>query len=624
MKFNVHYATIKYIATKVIQNDSYAQTLATNCQLMNDIFEQVTCTYPLNQVPEVIKSRKLCKINGNEAQVSITPTSVDINSPDINDLLLDTKVQESRLIPFSYFPAEYSGIKNEYEVKPITKINSHKDIEEFLDHIRTQYSEAVGAKNDVAIKQALRKFGVLLHIVTDSISYQRFNGYESKYNDWTIVSAQNSKNYSDLTKFYSDQGASMPNVGKYKVGTLTEDYNRQFYLKLNKTENVNYNQVTALQFEVIAEAIYDFTCSFFGKQPAYADWKENYLPNLRLCWSIDSNDQEAICKHWNEQTSLRYEYDFIQVVQEITDKDAIFDYILFIDDVRKKANSIIITNPNPKPVLKPISDLEIKDNENNFCRLSTPCYFGSKVEFILSIDNIQKNIGDDSVIISIYQEDILLREDFYRYINIKDIQQSIVLETIDNDSQLEFYIKSPDSATHFNINFSVELIGNNSLIKDTTLIAPHADDKIINIYNGSNSLNYSYPLNAVYISEQLKGKYLDIFTPFHLNIDLDKEVKLLNDYKFNLYIVSSDKTTNYSYSNNDRYTTISQDKRTGTVSLKTSDEWKNQIPVKCLDSIFELKYDLTLNVYSEKEEGYRTINISGPDKHVSIKYIVNE
>jgi len=622
MKLNFHYFTIKFIASRAGYSEQEAQLIATACQFINDNREPAALHLTKDQLSEAIKKRHLYEDDPskgpNACKIPLLLTA--LSEDNLIEALKSEENQEERLIPFYYFPDSATDkksptfVKANYRVFPIETLQSNYKFSELFEQAKKLYSAA--NRQNAAARQALRRLGVLLHIASDSIFYEPFNGYMSNVNRWKIAEVKDTRTFKTITEQYEPQKyADYPNVGKYRTSRVTEDYNRQFILT---REQVSYTRINNDTYVRAAKSVYSFLANFLGKDPSEQEWRDNIYPYLVKCWNTDSYQYEELVKQWSQLTNVSYDYDEDVVRLMIMDIDTslnpeeqgYFDFLLMLQDVKDTVHNLLKKGENDMLT----SDEQTIDSVK--CSISDPIFKGDSYELALAAKfptKLSSMVMQVSIMDSDTQEQI--KSDLYSYKNINAINEKLML-AIPTDKQnllaiMEFSY-GDDTTKNKAYQKEYSIIGNAAIIMKQELLEPksHANRPAIQIVNGSesHSADYHFPLNAMYISQEGVAQ-LDLFTPIHLQVKLEEGFKL-SDYEQLAISLTLPNGHAFKYCNNSKFITLNMDEETSIIHIAAHEEWKNRIPVRSFSaSIAKLKLGISviLEVSSDSENGYRNI-----------------
>jgi len=639
MRLNFHYFTTKFIAIRAGYSEQEAQTIAATSQFINDNHQPAPLYLPKENVSEQLIKRKLCEYDAARGlyKVPLKLTAIE----DENDFkaLENVANQKEIFIPYYYFADTVQKDKENYSITAIETLQSSKLFERlFLQASEHNHSPLHDAGEELSPTklQALRRLGVLLHIAADSFSFTPFNGYQSDGNEWNIVEVRDTRTFKNITDQYDPKKyEDYPEVGKYRTSTVSEDYNRQFILRLGFVGN-SFTRINNDYYAKAAYAIYTFLNNFVGKEPSLQNWRDNILPVLLKCWNTDQNSYAELKKHWNSQTDLDFDYDPNVVRQAIVNYDrdlspeqqSYFDFLLALQDVKdevvgkdKGADNLLTVNESTEEITFNVS-------QPKFCgdsyELKISSVFPSKLAAIgmtITIFNVET------------QEQI--HSESHRYKNTDTVDEKVDLSIPEQSQKLLAkvdYVWSDGNGSYSkSYKHKYEIIGNADLVKKLELIQPRSENErpAIQIVNGTESISadYSYPKNAQYTSQE-GIEQIDLFVP------IDYQIKLVDGYKLYSYedllitLTTPDGKT-YKYCNNKKYISITKDKETGTLHIKAEDEWKNRLPVKSFaasSAKLKLAISIEIEVISDIEDGYRVFIVDTQADHslvTAIEYLWN-
>lgn len=622
MKIDFHYFTVKYIASSLGYREDEAQWIAAACQFINDNHQDAAIYLPRNQVSEAIKKRDLCQEDPskgpNVCKIPLLLSALEDESRF--DDLKNRKIQEQILIPYYYFSDSVVEDGDDYRVSPIKTLQSSDNFRLLFQRAADQYRTYEKAETlTPRALQALRRLGVLLHIASDSFAYEPFNGYLSDVNHWTIKEVKDTRTFNNITEQYDPQKyGAYPDVGKFRTDGVSDDYNVQFILTVDKSP-VSYTRINNDCFAKAAKAVYGFLCNFRGEDPSDQNWRDNLLPMLTKGWNTDSHNYDDLKKHWNTLTGFNYEYDADAVRQSIVDiethvepdQQSYFDFLLMLQDVRDavmgklKEESLLLSNGSSTNAIS--------------CEVSDPSFAGDSYEITVT-SSLTTKVDSLTMLVSIFdtdtQQQIATRP--FTYKNIKNISEKVTLHIpVQNQNllaQIDFsWLEEHDRKKSFKKEYKV--IGNGSIVEKQEIKLPlsKSNRPTIQIVNGTESVSadYNYPLNAMYISQDGVA-LLDLYTPIELEWKLADGFNMLDYDNLKMSLILP-KGQVFTYCNNSKYVSLKMDTITGIIHLKAAEEWKNRISVKDFNASIarmKLQIEVTLEVSSSKEDGYRSIMVN--------------
>lgn len=640
MKIDFHYFTIKYIATTIGYGEQEAQWIAAVCQFINDNHQDAALYLPKIQVSEAIKRRGLCQEDSSKGtsmyKIPLLLSAVEgvEGQPDI---LKSRTVQEQILIPYYYFSDAVVADRINYRVTPIKTLQSSNLFTLLFKRTVEQYHRPVKDEElTPSAINALRRLGVLLHIASDSFAYAPFNGYLSDVNHWTIKEVKNTRTFNNITDQYEPQKyAAYPNVGKFRTDGVSEDYNVQFILTVDRSP-ISYTRINNDCFTQAAKAVYGFLCNFRGEDPSDQNWRDNLLPTLLKGWNTDAHHYEDLKQHWSTLTGMNYEYDADALRQSIVDFDrqlkpdqqGYFDFLLMLQDVRDA-----VMGELKEDILMLGTDEYSSDTIT--CDISDPNFMGDTYELTIS-SSLTTKMTWLAMLVSIIDTDTQQQIATlpFTYKNIKSVSEKITLHIpVHNKNmlaQVEFTWRD-DSGGKKSFSKEYSITGNASVLEKREIIAPRSKSNrsAIQIVNGSESVSadYNYPLNAMYISQEGNAQ-LDLYTPVELQLKLANGFTLLDyqDLKISLILPSGQAFT---YCNNSKFVSLKWDKLSGLIHFKAAEEWKNRISVKDFNASIArmtLQVQVTLEVSSKDEDGFRNIvvnTVTDDSPGTEIEYLWN-
>ncbi|YCI27131.1 hypothetical protein M1D61_10980 [Paenibacillus sp. Z6-24] len=585
---------------------------------------------------EPSKGPDMCKV-----PLLLSAIDEESNTDAWKSELKNKQIQKERLIPFNYFTDAAMGDdgegNTEYRVYPIKNLQSSEAFSRLFRNAAKRYEPNRGEALTPESIQGLRRLGVLLHIVSDSFAYVPFNGYQSNVNAWKIVEVKDSRTFKDITKQYNlDKYAAYPNIGKFKTGSVCDDYNIQFILK-NNTSMSHYTRLSNDYFAKTAKAVYGFLCNFIGKTPSDQDWRDNLLPGLIKGWNTDLESYADLQKHWSDATGVNYDYDADAVRQSIVELDPdlqpeqqeYFDFLLIIQDVRETVLGI----------LQEADDMlsENKEAAHSWeCEVSEPNFTGDDYELNISA-TLPAKLDSLALIVTIFDTDTeeLIKSEPYTYKSVRSINEKMILGIPDDNqnlvARLSFTWKNDSGQEKKTFTKNYTVFGNSTVISQLKPVHPvsRTGRPAIQIVNGTSSTtaDYNYPLNAMYIS-QTGNSQLDLYTPIDLQMKLDDGFKLLGYSDLHITLTSLSGQS-FRYCNNSKFVTFKGDPDTGLLHLKAAEEWKNRLSTREFSASIarmKLAIQITLEVSSGREEGYRNIMIdTGKDDQFAadIEYMWN-
>lgn len=624
MKLDFHYFTMKFIASRVGFSEQEAQLIASTCQFINDNHQRAALYLPKEQVSKSIIERGLCEDDPSKGpDMCKIPLLLSALEPDnVVESLKEESSQLDILIPFYYFPDQATDKddpffdKTQYRVTPIETLQSNEDFTAMFQHAKEQYANS-NSNDSAEARQALRRLGVLLHIASDSFAYVPFNGYMSDVNQWTIEEVLDTRTFTNITDQYDSQKyATYPNVGKYRTNGVSEDYNRQFLLTVEKQPR-SFIRINNDYFVKAAWTVYSFLSYFRGMTPSEQEWRDNIHALLKDCWNTDSYQYDKLKQHWSKLTSLSYDYDEDAVRQSIVDIDSslkpdqqgYFDFLLMLQDVKDAVKEKL----EEDDVMLTTEDWGTADMT---CDISEPNFNGDTYDLTLTA-GFPNKVSTLVVLVSIMdtnkQEQIM--SDTFTYKNIKSVYEKITLKIPSNDQNLLAKIDfawRDETKMKKSFNKEYTVIGNAAIISQLTMIEPHSKTNrpSIQIVNGSTSVSadYNYPMNAMYISQEGIAQ-LDLYAPIDLQLKLADGFKLLDYDNLSISLKPSNSQV-IKYCNNSKFISLKTDKDTGIIHIQATEEWKNRIQVKDYSSSIarlKLQIRVTLEVSSLEEDGYRSI-----------------
>lgn len=613
MKLNFHYFTIKFIASRSGYSEQDAQLIAATCQFINDNHQSSALYLAEDLVSEAIKKRGLCQEDGDQYKIPLLLSALE----DLNnfDALNNKKNQEQILIPFYYFSDTVVDDETDYRVSPIKSLQSSESFNRLFLHAQDKYRSKSASDSPDAV-QALRRLGVLLHIASDTFSYVPFNGYKSDVNKWTIKEVKDTRTFATITDRYEPQKyAAYPNVGKFRTGGLSDDYNVQFILTLDKTAK-SYTRINNDSYAHAARAVYGFLSNFRGAEPSDQDWNNNLLPMLIQCWNTDAQKYDDLKQHWTSKTGLTYEYNADTVRSAIKSWDAdlkpdqqgYFDFLLMLQDVK---DAVIPIEEEAQPMLTA--------GESSLaaitCDFSEPIFNGDYYELSFSA-SLPTKLPSVTAIVSVLDTDTEQNvSTTYSYKNTNSINEKLTPFKIPDSNKnlninIEFHWKDDKGPRKKAFQNDYTIIGNATILAEQQLIEPRSknDRPAIQIVHGSASAtaDYNYPFNAMYISQDNNAQ-LDLYAPIHLQLKLVDGYSMLDYHDLSIVMTTPD-GHEYKYCNNSKFIRLTEE--TGHIVLKAVEEWKNRISTTDFhDHTVSLKLVIrvTLEVSSAQESGYRNI-----------------
>lgn len=644
MKLDFHYFTAKFIAARVGYSEEEAQLIATTCQFVNDNHQPSVLYLQKEQVSEAIKKRGLCQDDPSKGPDACKIPLLLSALADLNnfDALKNKKNQEEILIPFYYFSDSVVEAEEEYRVKPIDTLQSSDTFSLLFKRAQQQYrlndqDQAANANTAPNAVQALRRLGVLLHIAADSFAYVPFNGYTSDINRWTITEVKDTRNFKTITDQYDPKKyAAYPSVGKFRTSGVSDDYNRQFILSVDKSP-VSYTRINNDCFAKAAKAIYRFLCNFRGKEPSEQDWRDNVFPVLLKCWNTDFTSYEDLKKHWSSQTSLNYDYDADAIRQSIVDYDptlqpvqqGYFDFLLMLQDVKDAVKGKLKGDGNMLTV-------DAWSADAITCEISEPDFSGDSYKLKISA-SFPAKLASLGMLVSIMDTDTqeLIWSDTHNYKNTSTVDEKITLnipKTRQNLlAKIDFAWRDTNGSKKKTFKQEYVVIGNAELIVQQQLIEPQSSNEraAIQIVNGTESISadYCYPENAQYTSQEGIAQ-LDLYTPIDLGIKLADGFNMLDYRQLSVSLTSVDGQV-FKYCNNTKFISVKQDRATGILHIKAAEEWKNRFAVNSFHaSIAKLKLQISviLEVSSDDETGYRNVvvdTLTNDELVTNLEYLWN-
>ncbi|MDR9857198.1 hypothetical protein RJP21_26730 [Paenibacillus sp. VCA1] len=637
MKLDFHYFTVKTIASRLGFREQEAQLIATACQFINDNHQDAVQYLSKDKVSEAIIKRGLCQDDPSRgAQMYRIPLLLTAFEKDkIPEAIKSKKNQKDILIPFYYYPDSVVEDEPDYRVTPIQTLQSNKPFSLLFQRAKDRYRS--NSDDEVlapAAIQALRRLGILLHIASDSFAYVPFNGYLSDVNLWTISEVKDTRTFKNITDRYEPQKyAAYPKVGKYRTGEVCDDYNVQFILTVDKSP-VSYTRINNDCFAKAARAVYGFLSYFRGKEPSEQEWRDNILPTLIKGWNTDDHSYEDLKQHWSSLTGLNYDYDEDAVRQSIIDFDinlkpdqqGYFDFLLMIQDVRDAVMGKLEKEGH-------MLNAEERSTDPVACEVSDPDFCGDRYELTITA-SMPTKLASLGMLVSIFDADTLeqIASFPYTYKNIKTIMEKVSLNIPEQNqnllAQIDFTWRDDKSSKKKQFKKEYSITGNAAIIEKQQLEEPRSKTgrPVIQIVNGSESesVDYNYPLNAMYISQEGNAQ-LDLYAPIDLQWKLADGFNML-DYEDLSISMTLPSGQTFKYCNNSKFISLKTDQATGIIHLKAIEEWKNRISVKEFSaSIARMKLEIsvTLEVSSEKESGYRNIVVDSGNDDISIEYLWN-
>lgn len=644
MNINFLYFTVKYIASRSGYTDPEAQSIAAACQFIADNNQDVPVYLKKDRLSEAIKQRHLYQNEPSKGpdmcKVPLLLSAIDAESDTDawKAELTNVHNQKERLIPFDYFTDsaltdDGEEDNTDYRVHPIQTLQSSEAFARLFRAAAKRYRPV----SDPDSTQALRRLGVLLHIVSNSFAYVPFNGYAGDVNDWTIVEVKDSRTFADITDRYKlAKDQTYPKVGHFRTGRVCDDYNIQFILKNNTLMN-SHTRLSNDYFAKTAKALYGFLCQFRGQSPSDTDWRDNVLPSLIQGWNTDAGSYADLQKHWSEATGVTYGYDENAVRQSIVDLDSAlkpdqqgyFDFLLMIQDVRDTVLG----------KLKGAEDMQ-SENQNGAggwnIAVSPPNFAGDDYElsFAAALPAKLDSLALIATVIDTNTQE-QIKSQTYTYKSVKSIAEKMRLSIPDDDQQLTarlVFVWSTEKGRQqktFVQDYAVR--GNSSVLAQLDRIHPvsRTGRPAIQIVNGtpSETADYNYPLNAMYIDQDSVSR-LDLYAPIELRMKLADGFKLL-DYSDLQLTLTPPSGSALRYCNNSKFVSFKPDPDTGLLQLTAVEEWKNRLVASDFSASLakmRLGIQFTLEVGSESEEGYRNVAIdTGRDAKlaVEIEYLWN-
>lgn len=638
MKLDFHYFTVKTIASRLGYREQETQLIATACQFINDNHQNAVQYLTKDKISGGIIKRGLCEYDPSSQMYMIPLLLTAIEKDKISNEITSQKNQEEILIPFYYysdFVVDDGTTDYNYRVTPIQTLQSSNSFNLLFQRAKDRYrSNSDDEALAPAAIQALRRLGILLHIASDSFAYVPFNGYKSDVNLWTITEVKDTRTFKNITDRYEPQKyAAYPNVGKYRTGEVSDDYNVQFILTVDKSP-VSYTRINNDCFAKAARTVYGFLSHFCGKEPSEQDWRDNVLPTLIKGWNTDAHSYEELKQHWSSLTGLNYDYDEDAVRQSIVDFDknltpdqqGYFDFLLMIQDVRDAVMGKLEKGDQ-------ILNAEERNTDAVTCEVSEPDFCGDRYELTITASMPTKP-ASLVMLVSIFDADTQeqIASFPYTYKNIKTITEKVPLNIPEQNqnllAQIDFSWRDDKSSKKKQFKKEYSIIGNAAIVVKQELVQPCSKTgrPVIQIVNGSesDSADYNYPLNAMYISQEGNAR-LDLYAPIDLEWKLADGFNMLDyeDLRISMTLPSGQ---TFKYCNNSKFISLKLDQSTGIIHLKAIEEWKNRLSVKEFSaSIARMKLGIsvTLEVSSENESGYRNIVVDTGNDDILIEYLWN-
>ncbi|WP_322922694.1 DUF6765 family protein [Paenibacillus campi] len=658
MKIDFHYFTIKFLAARSGYNEAEAQLIATACQFLNDNSADNALNATMNNLSAEIKRLRLYvpDLSSGSGMYKV-PLLLSAISDDPNFAKLeDQTIQEERLIPFSYFAANAKGSGTNYKVTPLKTLSASTVFGDLFTRSARLYSPPSDPQPLApASIQALRRLGILLHTVSDSMAYHLFNGYTSTQNDWRIEDAKDVRTFDDLTPRYKTaEITKYPTVGKFKTSSLTEDYNVQFVVSNWSLGTVNPVYITRInndQFLKIARVVYNFLNEFRGVEPSDRNWQDNIKPILLKAWNTDAKTYADLKTYWSSQTPLQYDYDPIVATQSIVrwdpalspEQQGYFDFVVMLKYMRDAVTGTLQLQDDADvsmtrmaaveegvymaeadqsmPELLAYSMPAIEPLVDSFTgTISEPQFNGEQYEMILQA-SLPAKIRSLTVSISIQDTERAeqVYSNTYKLQNIKTITDKIVLLIPHKTQHLQArvvlkWMEDGQSQQQF-ITHNYTIKGNDEVVLNQHLQQPcHRDGRpAVQVVNGSQSVaaDYCYPKNAMYISQQ-KERLLDLYLPIDYQLQLAAGFSMADYTQPDIVLRTADGDV-IKYCNNSKFVTVEFNEETGLIEIQAEEEWKNRILVNTYPASIakmKLSMSLQLKVISDDEEGYRLVVIN--------------